>query len=113
MNGFVQEDAIKHLISRIRPAAFGISPADLPPILEAFILYDLHFMRLTGVLDPDDNGGESDYDDDEAFEYIFDAYLSDHPMDEDASMQIASLLNQYMDVFYDYLQAHGLVNQNL
>ncbi len=70
----------------------------LPEILDSFLTYDAHFMRLTGVLDENDEAGENEYDEDEAFEYIYDAYLSDHPEDEDEDMQIASLLNRYMEL---------------
>lgn len=74
----------------------------LDEIIESFLTYDFHFMRLTGVLDENDEAGENEYDEDEAFEYIYDAYLTDHP-DDDEDMLIASLLNQYMELQAEYL----------
>ena len=75
----------------------------LDEIIESFLTYDFHFMRLTGVLDENNEAGENEYDDDEAFEYIYDAYLADHPDEDDEDMLIASLLNQYMELQAEYL----------
>lgn len=108
MIGLNVQDAAAYLVSRMASAAISFQADQLPDVVECFLLYDLHFMRLTGVLDADGNGGDADYDEDEAFEYIFDAYLSDHPMDEDASMAVATLLNRYMECFASYLDEHGL-----
>ncbi len=75
----------------------------LDELIDCFLTYDLHFMRVTGVLDENDEPGENEYDEDEAFEYIYDAYLSDHPEEEDEDMLIASLLNRYMELQAEYL----------
>lgn len=72
-------------------------------MIDCFLTYDIHFMRTTGVLDENDEPGENEYDEDEAFEFIYDAYLSDHPQDEDDDMMIASLLNRYMELQAEYL----------
>ena len=75
----------------------------LEEIVESFLTYDFHFMRLTGVLDENDEPGENEYDEDEAFEFIYDAYLSDHPQEDDDDMLVASLLNRYMELQAEYL----------
>ncbi|MBE5793890.1 MAG: hypothetical protein E7323_04330 [Clostridiales bacterium] len=75
----------------------------LEEIIDCFLTYDFHFMRLTGVLDENDEAGENEYDEDEAFEYIYDAYLADHVQDDDEDMVIASLLNRYMELQAEYL----------
>lgn len=75
----------------------------LPDILGSFLAYDLHFTRLTGVLDENGEAGENEYDEDEAFEFIYDAWLSDHPGEEDDDMLIASVLNRYMELQAEYL----------
>ena len=108
MNGFDARDAHHYILSHIDPKAFGVIRAEIPAIIDAFLLYDLHFMRLTGVLDENDDRGENEYDDDEAFEYIFDAYLSDACCDDDIAMVVATLLNRYMELQYEYLKNHGL-----
>lgn len=111
MNGFDAQDAQQYIASRINPKALQPIASEIPAMLNAFILYDLHFMRLTGVLDENADCGENEYDDDEAFEYIFDAYLSDSAVDDDKSMWVATLLNRYMELQYEYLQKHGLTGQ--
>ena len=75
----------------------------LEEIINCFLTYDFHFMRLTGVLDENDEAGENEYDEDEAFEYIYDAYLADHSQEDDEDMTIASLLNRYMELQAEYL----------
>lgn len=75
----------------------------LPQIVRSFLEYDLHFMRLTGVLDETGEAGENEYDEDEAFEFIYDAWLSDNPDDSDDDMMVASLLNRYMELQAEYL----------
>ena len=91
------------LLSRLNTKEFRTLADRLPQIVDSFLTYDLHFMRLTGVLDETGDTGENEYDEDEAFEYIYDAYLSDHPDEEDEDMQIASLLNRYMELQAEYL----------
>ncbi len=108
MKGYDPKDALAFIVAGVDQKEFrGIAPK-IPFMIEAFIIYDLHFMRLTGVLDENDDSGENEYDDDEAFDYIFDAYLSDQPCDDDAAMQVASLLNAYMELQYEYLKQKGL-----
>lgn len=91
------------LLSRLNTKEFRTLADRLPEIVDSFLTYDIHFMRLTGVLDETGDTGENEYDEDEAFEYIYDAYLSDHPDEEDEDMQIASLLNRYMELQAEYL----------
>lgn len=107
MKGYDPTNAQKWILSRLDKKAFKALPDGLERTVECFIRYDLHFMRVTGVLDENDYQGENDYDEDEAFEFIYDAYLSDHPEGDD-DMQAAALLNCYMELQAQYLEAHGL-----
>lgn len=111
MNGFDPEEAKQYITSNLSPSALRFDKSQIEGMVEAFLLYDLHFMRLTGVLDAEDNQGDCDYDDDEAFEYIFDAYLSDHAASEETSMKVASVLDRYMELLYEYMKLHGLVEE--
>ena len=67
--------------------------------------YDLHFMRLTGVIAPDGGPGPNEYDEDEAFEYVYDAWLGDNPGEEDEDMTVALLLDCFMELWHEYLRA--------
>lgn len=110
MKGYDPKDAQKWILSKMDHKLLKPIEAALPKLIDDFIQYDLHFMRLTGVLNEDDCQGNADYDEDEAFEYIYDAYISDHPDDEDEDMLAAAALNQYMALQNEYLQAHGLAD---
>jgi len=108
MKGYSAEEAKSFILERLNKKEFRSLEKELPDIISDLIAYDLHFMRLTGVMDESGEEGENEYDDDEAFEYIYDAWLSDHPDDDDEDMLIAALLNEYMELQYLYLQKKGL-----
>lgn len=110
MQGYQQEAARDYIVQHLDPKLFRGMQNRLADIIDTFIQYDLHFMRLTGVLDEEGCQGENEYDDDEAFEYIYDAWLSDHPGENDEDMKVAELLNAYMDLQCDYLVSQGLAD---
>ena len=109
MIGFSLQDAQAYMVSRLDAKSFRGLPESIPSSIHAFLQYDLRFMHSTGVLDAQAQQGHAEYDDDEAFEYILDAYLSDFPCDENAEMVVAELLNSYMDLQYAYFKSQGLV----
>lgn len=110
MKGYNSEAAKEFILSNLNRKAFRAISEDLPQLIEDMIAYDLHYMRVTGVVDENGEQGENEYDDDEAFEYIYDAWLSDHPGNEDENMIIAALLNEYMELQYRYLCENGLAD---
>lgn len=110
MRGYQEDEARDFILSRLDGKAHRSLRDQLPRLIQDFITYDLHFMQVTGVLDENGLQGDNDYDDDEAFEFIYDAWLSDHPGQEDEDMSVAALLNEYMDLQYAFLQAHGLAD---
>ena len=112
MIGFDVQDALRYLLSRIQPKAFSAISAEIPVIIQSFLTYDLRFMQISGALDEHGNSGENEYDEDEAFEYIFEAYLADFPCDDDTAMIVASLLDCYMELQYEYCKQHGLLNND-
>ncbi|MDD6144291.1 MAG: hypothetical protein PUD16_12455 [bacterium] len=110
MTGYDVEEAKFFILSKLDRKAFRSIYNQLPTIIGELIGYDLHFMRVSGVLDENGDQGENEYDDDEAFEYIYDAWLNDHPETDDEEMVIAALLNEYMDLQYAYLEQKGLTD---
>lgn len=110
MKGYDAEKACAFIVSQLDPKMYRSIKNQLHAIVADLIAYDLHFMRLTGVLDENGEQGDNDYDDDEAFEYIYDAWLSDHPQEDDDEMIIAALINDYMDLQYEFLQQNGLAD---
>lgn len=110
MKGYDIEAAKAFILSNLDRKPFRSVAAKLPELIEEMIVYDLHFMKVTGVIDENGEQGEIEYDDDEAFEYIYDAWLSDHPETDDEDMLIAALLNEYMDLQYQFLCDQGLTD---
>ncbi|MEG0639802.1 MAG: hypothetical protein RR824_07140 [Clostridia bacterium] len=108
MVGYDPEEAKRFILSKLEKKPFAKIASALPQLLGDLIEYDLHFMRLTGVIDENGEQGENEYDDDEAFEYLYDAYLSDHPNEDDEEMLVAALLDRYMELQYEFLCAKGL-----
>ena len=110
MKGYNISEAIAFILAHLDHKPFRSIEKQLEKIIGDFITYDLHFMKLTGVLDENGEQGENEYDDDEAFEYIYDAWLSDNPENGDEDMKIAALLNEYIDLQYEYLDSKGLTD---
>jgi len=110
MKGYDQQKAREFILKHLDHKPFRSIEKQLPQLIDDMITYDLHFMRLTGVIDENGDQGDNEYDDDEAFEYIYDAWLSDHPNQDDGDMKIAALLNEYMDLQYDFLDSEGLTD---
>lgn len=110
MKGYDMQEARSFILSKLDQKAFRSIWKQAPQMIEDMIAYDLHFMRLTGVLDENGEQGENEYDDDEAFEYIYDAWLNDHPEQDDEDMIVAALLNEYMEYQYQYLEQNGLAD---
>jgi len=110
MKGYDAEAARNFIFFNLDKKPFRSIKDQLEGIIAEFITYDLHFMRLTGVIDENGEQGETEYDDDEAFEYIYDAWLNDHPEEKDEEMMVASLLNEYMELQYRYLDMNGLTD---
>lgn len=110
MQGYDVQAAKNFILFNLDKKAYRAISNQLETIIEDLIAYDLHFMRLTGVLDENGEQGEAEYDDDEAFEYIYDAWLNDHPQEDDEDMVIAALLNDFMDLQYRFVDMNGLTD---
>ena len=101
----------EYMVPRLDTKSFRGLPESIPSLLQSFLQYDLRFMRSTGVLNAQNQQGDADYDEDDAFEYILDAYLADFPCDEDTEMAVAELLNSYMELQYTYFKTQGLIEE--
>ena len=110
MQGYDVEAAKAFILSHLDPKAFRSIKNELPGMVADLIAYDLHFMKVTGVVDENGEQGECEYDDDEAFEYIYDAWLSDHPEYDEEDMIVASLINEYMELQYQFLCENDLAH---
>ena len=96
-----REAAVRFVIDGLDPKPFRALWDRLPQIVGSMIEYDLHFRRLTGA---DEAGKPVEYDEDEAFEYIYDAWLGDNPGQDDEDMTVALLLDCFMDLWREFQQ---------
>lgn len=110
MKGYNVEAACAFILANLDRKAYKSIASELPGMIADLIRYDLHYMRLTGVVDENGEQGDNEYDDDEAFEYIYDAWLSDHPENDDEDMIVAALLDEYMELQYRFLCENGLAD---
>ncbi|NLV59430.1 MAG: hypothetical protein GXY67_11785 [Clostridiales bacterium] len=108
MNGYDRDRAIQYISSHMDRAWAKPFAGQLTAVLDAFITLDFQYMHLAGVLDEEGNRGENEYDEDEAFEEILDGYLMNHPCSEERVMELAGLLDQYMEWQRAFLELTGL-----
>lgn len=108
MIGYDAEQACAFIVLKLDQKAFRKIWDKVPQMIADFIQYDLQFMHATGVLDSNGEQGENDYDDDEAFEYIYDAWLAAHADQDDEDMLVAALIDAYMEQQYEFLCENGL-----
>lgn len=106
MQGYDVEAAVPFIARAMRRAGHKLDA------LEAFIRRaieaDMAYMQQTGVIDADGLMGESEYDDDDAFEALLDA-LGAGIQDEDELDRLAQLLDGYMAAQQDFMEASGLM----
>ena len=91
MNGYDAEAAKAYILAHLDKKPFRSISGELPQMIGDMIAYDLHFMKVTGVVDENGEQGDNEYDDDE-------------------DMMVAALLNEYMDLQYRYLCESGLAD---
>ena len=96
------------ILKKLEKKPFRAVEDKLSSMLDDFIRYDLHYMRVSGVLDENDDMGENEYDDDDAFEELLDVLGGDVD-DEDEMNRLAQMLDSYMAAQQDFMEASGLM----
>ncbi len=110
MQGYDMDEAVAFFCSHIDEKAHkAFTPTELASLLRLAAEADLRFMEESGVL-KDGLAGDNYYDDDEAFEYIDNALCRLTGANEEKSMQIAALIDDYMDLQQAYLEKKGLLD---
>mgnify|MGYP007125811125 CR=1 FL=1 len=108
MQGYDETKALAFMEANINPKIARAFGSDVRQALVELIQLDLSYMRQMAVLDEDGFQGEGEYDEDDAFEAILNSYLDAHPEADD--MRTAALLNEYMALQADFLEASGLAD---
>ena len=69
----------------------------------------MRYMHENGVLDDEGLMGGGEYDDDDAFEFLF-AQMTDGVEDDDEVGRIAQMLDSYMEAQQDFMEESGLTD---
>ena len=109
MVGYDKAEALAFILKRIRPQDHAALADRLEALVSQAIDADLAFMLETGVIRPDGLGGDSYYEEDDAFEYIVEKLASENALDPDQAVKVASLVDDFMDAQYAYMMYAGLV----
>lgn len=110
MNGYDKEQALAFILPRIDRKGHKALAFLIDQLISQAIDADLRFMQETGVLDEHGDAGDGYYDDDEAFEYILDALARQNGFDDDMTVRVGGLIDDYMELQQDYLESIGLVD---
>ncbi len=109
MQGYNLEEAVEYFLSHIDQRAHrAFSPSELQSLLRLCAEADLDYMEESGVL-KQGVAGDAYYDDDDAFEYIDARLCRLTGANEEKSMHIAALIDDYMDLQQSYLESKGLL----
>ena len=109
MQGYDREEALRFILSRIDRKAHAELGERIDALIAQAIDADMRYMHENGVLDDDGNAGACYYDDDEAFDFMVDALVDANTLTPEEAVQVASLLDDYMDLQQAYLESKGLV----
>ena len=108
MQGYDLDAAVRQIGKAIGKAAKAA-----PDAAEAFarraIEADMRYMHENGVLDDEGLMGGGEYDDDDAFEFLF-AQMTDGVEDDDEVGRIAQMLDSYMEAQQDFMEESGLTD---
>ncbi len=107
MQGYDVDAAVSQIGKAVSRAAH-VSPQEAQAFVRRAIEADLRYMHETGVLDDDGLMGEEEYDDDDAFETLFDQ-LTDGVEDDAEIGRIAQMLDSYMEAQQDFMEEGGLL----
>lgn len=108
MQGYDMEAAVPFIARAMRKAGHKIAQEELEGFIRRAIEADMAYMREIDVIDEDGLMGEGEYDDDDAFEALLDI-LGEGTDDEDELGEIAQMLDSYMTVQQDFMEASGLM----
>ncbi|NLG25978.1 MAG: hypothetical protein GX558_11515 [Clostridiales bacterium] len=111
MQGYDRGEAISFIVKRLDAAEFRPLQAQTEALARRAIELDFEYMRAAGVIDERGLMGDAYYDDDDAFEYIFDRMCRERGLREDdpAQEHLAAFVDQYMELQEQFMGQRGMV----
>ncbi len=102
--------ALNFILGRIKnPARYAALDADISNLVSAAMDLDLAYMQSAGVVDEQGYMGDSYYDDEDAFEHIFESLCALLDIASQNEPLLADFVDEYMAAQQQYLEACGLV----
>lgn len=109
MQGYDPEQAAKAIARNIDRKQYSEFSGEFDSLIRQAIELDLAYMRASGVIAGDGMTGSAYYDDDEAFEYILDGIARARGWDEERTLRLGALIDDYMDAQQNYMESIGLL----
>lgn len=109
MKGYNTEEALAYILPKIDRKAHKALGDKVDTLIVQAIEGDMLYMEKAGVIDSEGNGGGSYYDDDDAIEYMLEYIVEKNGMGPDDALLVASLLDDFMDYQFAYMESKGLV----
>lgn len=110
MKGYDKEEALRFMLPKIDRKLYTELEQDIDKLISQAIDADMAYMHEKKVLNEEGQAGDNYYDDDDAFEYMLDAIVTENRYNADLALKVASLLDDYMDFQQQYLEKKGLVD---
>lgn len=107
MEFFDLDAAVAYIAPRVKKEVGRDFELDVDVLVRHALELDVQYMLENGVIDRQGNALVSEYDEDDAFEYILDALAGRMGLDEEAEMAAAEALSAFMDVEADYMEEAG------
>ena len=105
MEGYDAKDAGRAITEQIMESgAFEMEKNRIAAIVQTAIELDLVYIERSGALD------KGTYDEDDAFEFIVDGVIVKLGADEAEELDIAALVEAYMDYNDAYMEEHDLID---
>lgn len=109
MKGYDRSKAIAFILPKLDKGASWAAQAET--LLGQAIDADFAYMEDAGILTPDGLMGEVYYDDDDAFEFIFDRLSRLRRTAKSAELDaLSDFVDQYMDLQQQFLEENGLMS---
>lgn len=110
MQGYDVEQAAKAIAADMDRKLYPEFANQFDSLIRRAIECDLEYMQKSGAIGRDGMAGDAYYDDDEAFEYILDSLARERGWDEEKSLRLGALIDDYMDAQQTYMESIGLLD---
>ena len=109
MKGYSTDAAFTYISENIDRKAHKAIGGSIDVYIAQAIDADMSYMHSAGVINENGEGGGSYYDDDDAIEYMLDFIVEKNKLSPETAVLVASLLDDFMDLQYTYMEKNGLV----